>query len=81
NSTGMISGLTAGLGFSVFYMYMTLYGDMDRWWDISPEGIGAVGMVINFIVTIVVSKKTAPPPQHIQDLIEEVRHPRLTSGV
>jgi cation/acetate symporter len=80
NSAGMISGLVAGMGFSAWYMYMTLYGGMDRWWDISPEGIGAVGMVIHFAVAIVVSKMTTPPPQEIQDLIEEVRHPRLTSA-
>jgi cation/acetate symporter len=81
NATGMISGLVTGMGFTIFYMYMTLYGDMDRWWDISPEGIGAVGMVINIVVTVLVSKYTAPPPQRVQDLVEEVRHPRLSSGV
>ena len=79
NSAGMISGLVTGMGFSAWYMYMTLYGDMTPWWKISPEGIGAIGMVINFVVTIIVSKMTAPPRQEIQDLIEEVRHPRLTS--
>ena len=81
NSAGMIAGLVAGMGFSAWYMYMTLYGGMTPWWRISPEGIGAVGMVINFVVTIIVSKMTAPPRQEIQDLIEEVRHPRLTAGV
>ena len=78
NSAGMIAGLVSGMGFSAWYMYMTLYGDMTPWWRISPEGIGAVGMVINFVVAVVVSKLTAPPSQEVQDLIEEVRHPRLT---
>lgn len=79
-SAGMIAGLFAGMGFSAWYMYMTLYGGMSPWWRISPEGIGAIGMVIHFVVAIVVSKMTAPPRQEIQDLIEEVRHPRLTAG-
>ena len=59
---------------------MTLYGDMDPWWRISPEGIGTIGMVIHFVVAIVVSKMTAPPSQEVQDLIEEVRRPRLSSS-
>jgi cation/acetate symporter len=92
NSAGAIAGMITGMGFSAWYMLMTLYGGrygipgfgshtkMDTWWDISPEGIGAVGMVINFVVTIVVSKLTAPPPQEVQDLIEEIRHPRLVSA-
>ena len=79
NSAGMISGLVAGMGFSAWYMYMTLYGGMDQWWRISPEGIGAIGMIIHFVVAIVVSKMTTPPRQEIQDLIEEVRRPRLSA--
>jgi cation/acetate symporter len=79
-AAGTIAGLVSGMGFSAWYMYMTLYGDMSPWWKISPEGIGAVGMVIHFVVAIVVSKMTTPPRQEIQDLIEEVRHPRLTSA-
>ncbi|MGH9034419.1 MAG: sodium:solute symporter family protein [Acidimicrobiia bacterium] len=92
NSAGAIAGIITGMGFSAWYMLMTLYGGqfgipgfgphtkMTPWWGISPEGIGAVGMVINFVVNIVVSKFTAPPPQEIQDLIEEIRHPRLTAA-
>jgi cation/acetate symporter len=80
NSAGMIAGLVSGMGFSAVYMYMTLYGDMDPWWRISPEGIGTIGMVIHFVVAIVVSKMTAPPSQEVQDLIEEVRRPRLSSS-
>lgn len=79
-STGVISGMIAGMGFSAGYMYMTLYQDMAPWWDISPEGIGAVGAVINFIVSYLVSLRTAEPPPEVQLLIEEVRHPRLDEG-
>jgi cation/acetate symporter len=43
---------------------------------ISPEGIGSVGMLLNFAVAIVVSRLTAPPPQHVQDLVDSIRVPR-----
>lgn len=42
---------------------------------ISPEGIGSVGMLINFAVAIAVCRLTPPPPRHIQDLIEHIRVP------
>jgi cation/acetate symporter len=43
---------------------------------ISPEGIGSLGMLINIIVCTVVSYMTPAPPQHVQDMIEEIRIPR-----
>ena len=48
------------------------------WWcfGISPEGIGAVGMAINFAMTIGVSLCTPPPPVAIQEMVESVRIPR-----
>ena len=46
------------------------------WWGISPEGFGTVAMTANFIVSIVISRFTAAPPQDIQDMVEEIRIPR-----
>ncbi len=43
---------------------------------ITPEAFGAVGALANFIVAILVSRVTAPPPEHIQHLVEDVRIPR-----
>lgn len=43
---------------------------------ISPEGIGVVGMLINFVVAYVVMKMTAPCPEHIQHLVESILYPR-----
>jgi cation/acetate symporter len=43
---------------------------------ISPEGIGFVGMILNFVVAYVVSKLTAPPPEHIQHIVEDIRIPK-----
>ena len=42
---------------------------------ISPEGIGVVGMALNFTVAFVVSRLTAPPPAEVQDLVEQIRVP------
>ena len=48
----------------------------DHWlFGISPEGIGTLGMLINFAVTILLSLVTAPPPQQVQELVEEIRLP------
>ena len=42
---------------------------------IKPQGIGTIGMLLNFIVTLTVSSMTAPPPQEVLDLVESVRVP------
>jgi cation/acetate symporter len=53
-------------------------GDKEEFWlfGISPEGIGSIGMVINFIVAIAISTFTSPPPADIQQLIEDIRVPK-----
>ena len=43
--------------------------------SISPEGIGFVGMIINFAVAIVVSAYTKPPPKEVIEMIEIIRQP------
>ena len=43
---------------------------------VSPEGIGALGMVLNFAVALTVSRMTAPPPERVQALVEYIRAPR-----
>ncbi|WP_040839504.1 hypothetical protein [Thiothrix nivea] len=49
----------------------------DQWFmGISPEAFGTVGAIVNFVVAWAVSRVTAPPPEHIQHLVEDVRVPR-----
>ncbi len=43
---------------------------------ISAEGVGVIGMLLNFLVAYLVSRATPPPPEHIQHLVEEVRIPK-----
>ncbi|CAN5297575.1 cation acetate symporter [soil metagenome] len=78
NAAGAISGLVAGLGITAFYIIAVVYGGMEEWFGISPSGFGAIGALVNFAVTIPVSKMTAPPPQAMQDLMEEIRYPAVT---
>ena len=75
NAPGAIAGMVTGLGFASFYMYMTIWGDMDTWFGIATAGIGAIAAALNAIVMVVVSLLTKPPSTEIQDLVEEVRYP------
>ncbi|GAB6110281.1 sodium:solute symporter family protein [Desulfomicrobium salsuginis] len=74
---GAISGMVTGIGFTMFYIVQTKFMGVAPWFmNISPEGIGTVGMIINFTVTILVSLCTAAPPAAVQDMVESVRIPR-----
>ncbi|MDR8020440.1 sodium:solute symporter family protein [Nesterenkonia aerolata] len=84
NGTGAAAGMLTGLVFTATYMIYTLevFGleANEHLFGISPEGIGAVGAALNFTVTIVVSLLTAPPSQHVQDMVEEIRYPSLPAA-
>jgi cation/acetate symporter len=78
---GMLTGLVFTMGYIVYFKRDVLLG-MDKvpdsqWFlGISPEGIGVVGMILNFVVAYVVMKMTSPCPDHIQHLVEDIRYPR-----
>lgn len=56
-------------------------GTADDWFlGISPEGFGAVGMLLAFAVSISVSLATKAPPQDVQDMVEEIRIPSARTG-
>ncbi|MAL98878.1 sodium:solute symporter family protein [Hydrocarboniclastica marina] len=82
NKEGAIAGMLTGLIFTFAYIVYFKFvspasNTPDSWWfGISPEGIGSLGMVFNFVIAFTVSKMTAPPPDHIQHLVEEIRVPR-----
>jgi cation/acetate symporter len=89
NKQGAIAGMLTGLLFTYGYieyfkgLFLKWAGSpwgenvAENWFfGISPEGIGVVGMVLNFAVAIAVSYLTAPPPEHIQHLVEHIRVPR-----
>jgi cation/acetate symporter len=75
---GMISGLIFTIGYITYFKFISPeLNTVDHWWfGISPEGIGSVGMLINFVSCFVVSKFTPAPPKKVQDLIQEIRIPK-----
>jgi len=75
---GMISGITFTAAYIVFFKFVRPELNVaEHWWfGISPEGIGTLGMMLNFAVTVVVSRFTPPPPPQVQVLIELIRVPR-----
>ncbi|MBW4673123.1 MAG: cation acetate symporter [Desmonostoc geniculatum HA4340-LM1] len=76
NSEGAIAGMLTGLIFTIIYIVGVKFGGVQPWFfGVSPEGIGTLGMIINFIVTLVVSRLTPPPPAEIQALVEDLRTP------
>ncbi len=77
NQLAAICGMIAGIGFTAGYIiYFQFIADHSEYWlGISPEGIGFVGMLLNFAVAIGISAVTAPPPQAVQDMVENIRVP------
>ncbi|MDA0979692.1 MAG: cation acetate symporter, partial [Proteobacteria bacterium] len=74
---GMMTGLTFTFAYIVYFKFISP-GDNnpEHWWfGISPEGIGTLGMLLNFAVSLVVCRLTPPPPAHIQELVESIRVP------
>ena len=92
NKEGAIAGMLAGISITLLYVFQhkgimfisstAFLGDMSPNWflGIEPNAFGAVGAVINFAVAYSVSKVTAPPPDHIQHLVEDIRIPSGASS-
>jgi cation/acetate symporter len=82
NKEGAIFGMVAGLLFTLFYILKFKFdlfggGTKEGWWfGISPEGFGTVGMLLNFGVSILISKFTPAPPTDVQELVEDIRIPK-----
>ena len=78
NKEGAIAGMISGIAFTFSYIvyFQFLGGTKDQYFfGISPEGIGFVGMIINFVVAFGVRAFTKAPPQEVADLIDNVRYP------
>jgi len=91
NSAGAIAGMLSGITVTLLYVFQHkgiffipgtefLAPEMgmgpDWFFGISPNAFGAIGALVNFAVAFAVAKVTAPPPEHIQHLVEDVRIPR-----
>ncbi len=77
---GAIAGMLTGIGFTAAYIIWFRFfdpgaGPADWLFGISPEGIGTIGMLLNFTVTITVSRVTKSPPAEVLAMVDEIRLP------
>lgn len=84
NKQGAICGMSIGLAFT-FIMIVLMRAQnvipgmdapiIDDFMGINAQGIGIIGLALNFITTVVVSLLTPPPPAEVQEMVEEIRYP------
>jgi len=87
--TGMIVGISLMLYYMLKFKFGIFDGGKDAvagltadWWfnfgngGISPEGFGTIAMAVNFIFSVIVSRLTPAPPEHVQDIVEHIRIPK-----
>ncbi|NRA70185.1 MAG: cation acetate symporter [Gammaproteobacteria bacterium] len=82
NKEGAIAGMVFGLIFTtsyiVYFKFINPSMNVSENWflGISPEGIGTIGMLVNFGTAFIVAKFTAEVPQDVQDMVESIRFPK-----
>lgn len=78
---GAIAGMLGGIGFTAAYIIYFKFvspelNTAEHWlFGISPEGIGSIGMLVNFALTLGISRFTPPPPLDVQAGVEAIRDP------
>ena len=74
---GMITGLVFTFSYIVFFKFISPeLNNSDYWFlGISPEGIGVIGMILNFLVMLLVTKSSKSPPESVINLVETIRRP------
>lgn len=81
NKQGVIAGMLGGLIFTVGYIvYFQFMGGKEAqggyWMDISPQGIGVVGVMVNLLLTLTVGFFFPKPPEEVQKMVERIRYPK-----
>lgn len=84
NSQGAVAGMVVGIVFTAVMILMmrsvqllgTAEPILPSFLGISAQGIGTIGMILNFVIAFTISRVTEAPPQEIQDMVESVRVPR-----
>lgn len=85
NKEGAIAGMIVGVLFTAAYIVyfkpqLGGWGNPENYWfGISPEGIGTLGMLINFAVALTISRFTRPTPEAVKQLVEMIRYPKIES--
>jgi len=84
NKQGAITGMVVGITLMIFYMirFKTGFAGLmeprpaSEWWfGTSPEGFGTIAMAANILVSLIVSRLTPAPPEHVQEIVENIRIP------
>lgn len=85
NKQGAVAGMVVGLLFTSAYIVafrgiggiQPAFEDAPENWlfGISPEGIGVIGMLLNFVVAISVASYTKKPSDDVVALVERIRAP------
>lgn len=82
NKEGAVAGMVAGIAFTIGYIVYFKFispdlNNVKNWWlGVSPEGIGTLGMIINFVVALVVCKLTQETPEEVKAMVESIRNPK-----
>jgi cation/acetate symporter len=78
---GMLTGILFTAAYIIYFRFFNRAAGPSEWLlGSSPEGIGTLGMLINFAVTLAVTRFTPPPPPEVQDMVEEIRLPRAPTS-
>jgi cation/acetate symporter len=82
---GMLAGLVFTMGYIVYFKGIFIepmaVNSAENWlFGISPEGIGSIGMCLNFLVAFIVSSVTPAPPQEVQNMVERIRLPNSAAA-
>ena len=81
NKEGAIAGMLGGLIFTaayiIYFKFINPSLNVEEYWlmSISPEGIGSIGMLINFVLAITISSLTKQPPKEVYDMVDMIRKP------
>ncbi len=76
-----IAGMIVGISFTAFYITASVRFGMAPWTfgiferGINPQGIGVIGMLLNFGVTLALTPLFPPPSKESQAMVDSVREP------
>lgn len=82
-TTPAVVGMIGGIGFTAFYILGTVFFGMERWTfgispqGINPQGIGTIGMLLNFALTLGLTPFFPAPSEAVSQLIERIREPEF----
>ena len=75
--SGMLTGLIFTFSYIVYFKFVFPEQNSNDYWlfGISPEGIGLIGMILNYLVAKVASNYSQKPPESVIALIKSLRNP------